>query len=60
MPTGGVETTEDNLTSWLKAVQVRCLGSKLITKNFLEAKDYAGIRIFNKTNPAIVKEIKSR
>ena len=42
MPTGGVSTEESNLRGWLDA-GVTCvgMGSKLISKEILESKDYA-------------------
>ena len=44
MPTGGVDCTEESLTKWFKAGVVCVgIGSNLITKELLEAKDYAGI-----------------
>ncbi len=44
MPTGGVENTEQSLKAWFEA-GVACvgMGSNLITKDLLRAKDYAGI-----------------
>ena len=44
MPTGGVDATEKSLREWFQA-GVACvgIGSKLITKELLETKDYAGI-----------------
>ncbi len=44
MVTGGVEPTEDNLKGWFNAgVSAVGMGSKLITKQLLEAKDYEGL-----------------
>jgi len=44
MPTGGVEPTEESLRKWFGAGIVACgIGSNLITKALLDAKDYAGI-----------------
>lgn len=44
MPTGGVEPTEESLRKWFRAGVVACgMGSKLITKQLLDAKDYRGI-----------------
>ena len=44
MPTGGVDATEKSLSEWFQA-GVACvgIGSKLITKELLDTKDYAGI-----------------
>jgi len=44
MPTGGVSPTKESLTAWFEA-GVACvgMGSNLITKELLAAKDYPGI-----------------
>lgn len=44
MPTGGVEATEASFRAWFGAGVVACgMGSNLISKSLLEARDYAGI-----------------
>jgi 2-dehydro-3-deoxyphosphogluconate aldolase / (4S)-4-hydroxy-2-oxoglutarate aldolase len=45
MPTGGVAPTEENLRAWLDA-GVHCvgMGSKLITKELIAARDFATLR----------------
>lgn len=44
MPTGGVDPTEASLSAWFRAGIVAAgIGSKLITKEALAAKDYAAI-----------------
>ena len=44
MPTGGVDTTKESITSWYKAgVSAVGMGSKLISKDLMAAKDYATI-----------------
>jgi len=44
MPTGGVEPTEESLRKWFGAGIVACgIGSNMITKKLLDAKDYQGI-----------------
>ena len=44
MPTGGVEVEEENMRAWFKAGVVAVgLGSKVISKDVLAAKDYATI-----------------
>lgn len=44
MPTGGVDTTKENLEGWFKAgVCAVGMGSKLISKKLMESKDYATI-----------------
>ena len=49
MPTGGVDTSKENISSWFKAGVVAVgMGSKLISKPLLEAKDYAAIESLTK------------
>jgi 2-dehydro-3-deoxyphosphogluconate aldolase/(4S)-4-hydroxy-2-oxoglutarate aldolase len=44
MPTGGVEPTEASLRQWFGAGIVACgIGSNLVTRDLLRARDYAGI-----------------
>lgn len=60
MPTGGVELEKDNISAWFKAgVCAVGMGSKLITKQLLEAKDYAAITKGTQEAIAIIKSIKS-
>jgi len=44
MPTGGVDATKESIEAWFKA-GVTCvgMGSKLITKELVEAGDFAGV-----------------
>jgi len=59
MPTGGVDTTKENISGWFKAgVKAVGMGSKLISKALLEAKDYATIESATKEVLATVKSIK--
>lgn len=61
MPTGGVDSTEESLTSWLSAgVAAMGMGSNLITKELLAAKDWTGIE--NKVRETVdrVKAIKAK
>lgn len=45
MPTGGVDTTRENLEGWFKSgVCAVGMGSKLISKKAMEQKDYEGIK----------------
>ena len=45
MPTGGVEAEEKNLQEWFKAgVAAVGMGSKLIRKEFINHKDYEGLK----------------
>jgi 2-dehydro-3-deoxyphosphogluconate aldolase/(4S)-4-hydroxy-2-oxoglutarate aldolase len=60
MPTGGVELNKDNIAGWFKAgVCAVGMGSKLITKQLLETKDYAAITQATKEVMAIIQSIKS-
>ena len=60
MPTGGVEMDKDNIAGWYKAgVCAVGMGSKLITKQLLEAKDYTQITAATKEVLAIIQSIKS-
>lgn len=44
MPTGGVDPSEESLRKWFTAGIVACgIGSNLITRELLGARDYAGI-----------------
>jgi 2-dehydro-3-deoxyphosphogluconate aldolase/(4S)-4-hydroxy-2-oxoglutarate aldolase len=59
MPTGGVEPTEDSLRRWFGAGIVACgIGSNLITKELLKAKDYAGIEAKVRDAIALTQRIK--
>jgi 2-dehydro-3-deoxyphosphogluconate aldolase/(4S)-4-hydroxy-2-oxoglutarate aldolase len=44
MPTGGIQATEDNITSWFRA-GISCIGmgSQLLQERFIVANDFAGI-----------------
>lgn len=60
MPTGGVELDKDNISGWLKAGCCAVgMGSKLITKQLLETKDYAAITKGTEAALAIIKSLKS-
>jgi 2-dehydro-3-deoxyphosphogluconate aldolase/(4S)-4-hydroxy-2-oxoglutarate aldolase len=61
MPTGGVDATEESLSKWFKA-GVACvgLGSNLITKELLAAKDYAGIEKKVRDTIALVRSIRGK
>jgi 2-dehydro-3-deoxyphosphogluconate aldolase/(4S)-4-hydroxy-2-oxoglutarate aldolase len=59
MPTGGVELDKDNIGGWFKAgVCAVGMGSKLITKQLLEAQNYEQIAIDTVKALEIVKSIK--
>ncbi len=59
MPTGGVSPTKESLTAWFNA-GVACvgMGSNLITKELLAAKDYAGITKKVKEALEIIQQIR--
>lgn len=60
MPTGGVEPTEESLKKWFGAGIVACgVGSNLITKKLLDAKDYKGLEENVRQTLALVKRIKA-
>ncbi len=61
MPTGGVDATEESLTQWFKA-GVACvgIGSNLITKSLLEAKDYAGVTKRVAETIALIRKIRGK
>jgi 2-dehydro-3-deoxyphosphogluconate aldolase/(4S)-4-hydroxy-2-oxoglutarate aldolase len=59
MPTGGVSTDEANLKAWFDA-GVTCvgMGSKLISKEILANKDYAGLEALVKETLGKIKNLK--
>jgi len=59
MPTGGVDTTKENIESWFKAgVCAVGMGSKLISKKLMEQKDYATIEKMTKEVLELIAAIK--
>lgn len=61
MPTGGVEPDEASLKAWFGAGIVACgMGSGLITRALLEAKDYAGISARVRDTVQLIKRIRGR
>jgi 2-dehydro-3-deoxyphosphogluconate aldolase/(4S)-4-hydroxy-2-oxoglutarate aldolase len=59
MPTGGVDTTKENIEGWYKAgVCAVGMGSKLISKKLMEAKDYATIESETVKVLALIASIK--
>ncbi|RKY06810.1 MAG: bifunctional 4-hydroxy-2-oxoglutarate aldolase/2-dehydro-3-deoxy-phosphogluconate aldolase [Planctomycetota bacterium] len=61
MPTGGVSPTKESLTEWIDAgIVCAGMGSKLITKELLAAKDYAGITKKVKETIELIKEIRGK
>lgn len=59
MPTGGVDTTKENIEGWFKAgVCAVGMGSKLISKKLMESKDYGTIEAATKDVLAIIASVK--
>lgn len=59
MPTGGVDTTKENIEGWFKAgVCAVGMGSKLISKKLMEAKDYETIEAETIKVLELIKTIK--
>jgi 2-dehydro-3-deoxyphosphogluconate aldolase/(4S)-4-hydroxy-2-oxoglutarate aldolase len=61
MPTGGVEATEASLKGWFDA-GVACvgMGSNLITKDLLQAGDYAGIAANIRRTLDLIRKIRGK
>lgn len=61
MPTGGVDTTAENITGWYKAgVSAVGMGSKLISKQLMADKDYATIESETKKVLDLIQTIKNK
>lgn len=60
MPTGGVSTEEDNLKAWFGA-GVTCvgMGSKLISKEILNKKDFAGLETTVRETLGKIKKLRN-
>jgi 2-dehydro-3-deoxyphosphogluconate aldolase/(4S)-4-hydroxy-2-oxoglutarate aldolase len=59
MPTGGVDTTRENIEGWFKAgVCAVGMGSKLISKKLMEQKDYTTIESMTKEVMGLINAIK--
>ncbi len=59
MPTGGVDTTKENIEGWFKAgVCAVGMGSKLISKKLMEQKDYSAIEKLAKEVLDTIQSIK--
>lgn len=59
MPTGGVDTTKENIEGWFKAgVCAVGMGSKLISKKLMEAKDYITIEQETSKVLELIQQIK--
>jgi 2-dehydro-3-deoxyphosphogluconate aldolase/(4S)-4-hydroxy-2-oxoglutarate aldolase len=58
MPTGGVEVDEANIGAWFKSgVCAVGMGSKLISKELMEQKDYRAIADLTKKALHIIKKL---
>jgi 2-dehydro-3-deoxyphosphogluconate aldolase/(4S)-4-hydroxy-2-oxoglutarate aldolase len=61
MPTGGVDATEESLRAWFGAGVVAVgIGSNLIAKSLLDAKDYGGIEKRVRDTVQLIKTIRGR
>jgi 2-dehydro-3-deoxyphosphogluconate aldolase/(4S)-4-hydroxy-2-oxoglutarate aldolase len=59
MPTGGVDTTKENIEEWFKAgVCAVGMGSKLISKKLMIEKNYTEIAQATKQVLQIIQSIK--
>ena len=59
MPTGGVDLDKDNIAGWFKAgVCAVGMGSKLVSKNLLEQRDYAKIESLTRQAIEIVNSVR--
>lgn len=59
MPTGGVDLDKENIAGWFKAgVCAVGMGSKLVSKQLLENKDYSKIESLTKEALDIVRSVK--
>lgn len=60
MPTGGVDTTQENIAGWFKAgVCAVGMGSKLISKKLMEQKDYTGIESLTREVFSTIHKVKA-
>jgi 2-dehydro-3-deoxyphosphogluconate aldolase/(4S)-4-hydroxy-2-oxoglutarate aldolase len=58
--TGGVETSEENISAWFKAgVSVVGMGSKLISKEILQNRDFEKLKTKTREVVAIIHKLKS-
>jgi len=61
MPTGGVDATEESLRAWFGAgVSAVGIGSNLITKALLDAKDYDGVERRVRDTVQLIKAIRNK
>jgi 2-dehydro-3-deoxyphosphogluconate aldolase/(4S)-4-hydroxy-2-oxoglutarate aldolase len=61
MPTGGVDTTKENIEGWYKAgVCAVGMGSKLISKKLMEQKDYTTIEAETRKVLEVIASVKNK
>ena len=61
MPTGGVDITKENIEGWFKAgVCAVGMGSKLISKKLMEAKDYVAIEKATREVLEVIHAVKKK
>lgn len=61
MPTGGVDASEESLKAWFGAGIVAAgIGSNLVTKKLLDAKDYDGIETKVRETVQLIKTIRGK
>jgi 2-dehydro-3-deoxyphosphogluconate aldolase/(4S)-4-hydroxy-2-oxoglutarate aldolase len=61
MPTGGVDTTKESIESWFNAgVCAVGMGSKLISKKLMEAKDYITIEANTRKVLETISEVRNK
>ena len=61
MPTGGVSPTKESLTEWFQAgIVCTGMGSKLVTKELVSNKDWAGITSKVKETIELIKQIRGK
>jgi len=61
MPTGGVDTTKENIEGWFKAgVCSVGMGSKLVSKKLMEQKDYATIEQMTRETLETIKAARQK
>ncbi|WP_294267230.1 bifunctional 4-hydroxy-2-oxoglutarate aldolase/2-dehydro-3-deoxy-phosphogluconate aldolase [uncultured Chryseobacterium sp.] len=59
MPTGGVDTTKESIESWFKAgVSAVGMGSKLISKELMQARDYGTMEKETRKVLEMIRELK--
>ncbi len=61
MPTGGVAPTKESLTAWFQAgIACAGMGSKLITKELVAARDWSGITAKVRETISLIRQIRGQ